>query len=522
MAGLGLLFILTVPYFIGTMETWLLREKNAGMLNAYLTGFLSLFAVLGASVLASLRLDLDLTGLTRIFIITVVALTMISLPFYVIKTRQEISEKFTGIRSPKGMFFLVVFALLLGYLAYVAFVPEYANEDIFEVVETTITEGSLYEVSAFTGKDMEAGLPIFSKIYVPAMFYSIFVSGFGIPMWFLGGILFPAVIFILSLLLMHKIGKGRIDFSIFYLIVLLAGLYLPSNGLPVTTGFALLREGYSGYAITYGLIIPFFVYLLLEKRYVHAVFTLIPALFLVRLDRVYFTIKDPVTFFTSVNTAGKLAIVYIVAVIVYISLRFKKKEKLLSPIFFSPTITILTVVSEVSDLFWERHKKAIWYMGTGLLVLFAANSIVFSDAKVSKSLTKTDDNVEACLDVLETLPGNPCIYAPSAVMEGARRGHGTIKTLYSRRSYEKMLDGIDYEPGLQYMDDYLYFMKNLAEGNDHMPVKHTTKQMLLMAQNDGMDTFVVPVGSITAELSEGLSYIDMEKRFEAGGYAVFR
>ena len=527
MEVLGILFILIVPYSIGTMETWILGEKNAGMLNSYLTGFLSLFAVLGIVLLAVLKLDLDLDALTKIYVITVVALTLISLPVYVIKARRQITEKFTGITSPKGMFFLVIFALLLAYHAYVAFIPEYSNEDIFEVVETTVTEGTIYQVSAFTGKAMEAGLPIFSKIYVPAMFYSVFVSGFGIPMWFLGSILFPAVIFTLSLLLIHKIGKGRIDFCIFYLILLLSGIYLPDNGLPVTTGFALLREGYSGYAIVYALLIPFFVYLLTEKRYVHALFTLVPALFLVRLDRVYFTIKDPVSFFASVNTAGKLIVVYIVAVIVYIALRFKNNsnsgnKKIFSVIFFSPTITILTVVSEISDLFWERHKKVLWYVGTAICLLLSANSIVFSGASVSRSITKQDDNVEECLNVLETLSGNSCIYAPSAVMEGARRGHGTIKTLYSRRSYEKKLDGIDYEAQPLYIEDYLFFMKNMAEGNDYMPVKHTTKQMLLMAQNEGMDTFIVPVRSITPELREGLSYIDLEKRFEAGGYAVFR
>ena len=67
MIVLGILVMLFAPYFVGACITSILRGRNAGHVNVYVTGLLSLFVFFFGFLLIALKLDFELVELERYY-----------------------------------------------------------------------------------------------------------------------------------------------------------------------------------------------------------------------------------------------------------------------------------------------------------------------------------------------------------------------------------------------------------------------------------------------------------------------
>lgn len=490
---LGIVLLLIVPYLVGAVITEDLREKTVSHLYVYVTGFLSLFVVLLLCLLVALKKDYNLSELEKCyFMYFVLPLSVVGLTRLGKRIKIEMS-----ISINKRNLFSLIPAIILAVFSYVYMAPSFVNDDTWEVVSTTLSHGTLYEYSAMTGKLMEAGLPIFNKVYVMPMFYACMCDFFKIPMWVIAGFMIPVMVYSMNLLLINEIAKkacvkNREAFLLVYMISLMAGTYLPVNGVPVTTGYALLREGYSGYAVAYGVAVPFVVLMLSEKKWLRGIGMAASLLGLIRLDRIYYALTDLLNSYHQINEAGKLLGVYFISVIASLVLLKIKNRKTPLYSYFLPGVLCAYVAVSLGDYVSERKKKMLYYVGVCAVVFSAVSFDSFADGVTLKSTREYENQVKERLNQLKAEYGTDItIWSDEDFMAVSRRIDGSVKTIYGRDDVTKeYLIGLDYEdPGFAL--DYYYSYKNMHDRNPHFyPSSMEVDEALEKAYEEGLTVLV--------------------------------
>ena len=491
MAVVGILLIVAAPLLFGVGISCRFRERNVGCFKGYLVGFLSLFAMLFIETLAMLKLDLSMQAFEWIVVGTLVGMAILGTVLLAVKRPGFERPKFTA-----HMLYFLVPAVLLFMYSYLYLVPSLANDDTWEIVSTSLAKGSVYEYSAMTGKLMEKGLPIFNKIYVMPLLYIVMADFFDVPVAVSAGLLIPAIVYVLNLSIAYAIGKkinvgDNSYYMILYMLVLIAGTYLPSFGVPVTVGYTLLREGYSGYAVAYGVVIPTAVLLLLNKKYVWAVIAMAVNAPLVRIDRIFFALTRPIESARAINTAGKVAALYIVAVAVSLIIAALKKCEVKWQVLLLPA-TFVAYMSETLKNFAKEKHGHIWYsVSMAVIILATVNFRPFDDAETRAMQRETEKAVEATLKELK--PGK-IVWAPEEFMATARRIDGNVVTLYGRDDGNTLMAGLDYEAGVEMADEYRSTLKNIASGYYHYLTKYDEEYVVGKALGAGAYYLVRPTG----------------------------
>lgn len=489
MAVLGIVWIVFVPYFLGALILGILRERKAGNLERFVTGFLSLFMFFFFCLLVTVKFDLGLEMLGRIFIIPVTVFSLFGIYFGV--------KDFAGTRKSNCDIILISAALILATVSFGILSPSYVNDDTFEIVATTLSTNTIYEYSAMTGERMINGLPIFNKIYMMPLFFSVMCGVFKIPMSFLGGVIFPCVVFFTCIGLAYRISlilnvKNRRYFVLLYMLILIVGTYLPIKGIPVTAGYAVLREGYSGYAVAYGIVVPFACLLLLKRKYLWAVVSLFPALGMIRLDRIVFALANPVEAYLEINTSGKLIFLYFAAVLFSVFMLFMKERKILWQLLFAPGLFASYCFEEALAILKEKKNRIVCVVGTVTVILFCCNYQPFSDASLRLTEARFEKQVESTLNDIEI---GAKVWAPEDFSYAARRIRGDIKTLFGRDDYSSYMTGLDYENKTDYTDDFHDEIRNLARGQVFYPFEHDEPEVFQKAVQEGAKYIILPDGN---------------------------
>lgn len=487
MQALLFLLVLVAPLLTGSLVAFLLREKNFGYVEKYASGFISLIGVLLAVVLVMLKLDKSFAWLSTVFLICVAGLSVLGLAF--------LGKPAKSTFRRQQLYFIVPAVLLWAY-AVLYLAPSYINDDSFEIVANSVATNTIFEYSSMTGQKMVNGLPIFSKIYVMPVFEAVLCSTFKVPMWLVGGILIPTIVYVVNLFLMYRIGKelkasNLPMYMITYLLILMNGTYLPANGIPVTAGYAILREGYSGYAVFFGLVLPLLVLLALKKRFLYAAVTALPVVSLVKLDRVFYALKEPITSFESMNSAGKLVGLFIVSAVAILIVYAMTQEKVSPWIVFCPSAMVSYAVVRLGEFVQKGAKKIAFCIGVAAIIMSTSYFSTFSDAvsRSEEAITK-----EAARQAISTIDDfDFCLYAPMDIMAAARRLDGRVKTLVGRDIETTYLQGADYESHSEYRTDYYHYMLNysLYNTNSYL-VEHTEGEIMRQAKLEGMKYLVLP------------------------------
>ena len=489
MAIVGILLIVLAPLLFGVGISYRFRERNVGCLKGYLVGFLSLFAMLFIQTLAMLKLDLSMQTFEWIAVGTMSGMAAVGAILMLVKR--------PGFARPKlnahMLYFLVPAAMLFMY-SYFYLAPSYVNDDTWEIVSTSLAKGSIYEYSAMTGKLIEQGLPIFNKIYVMPLLYITLADFFDVPMTVSAGLLIPAIVFVLNLSIVYAIGKklsveDKSYFMLMYLLILLAGTYLPSFGVPVTVGYPVLREGYTGYAVAYGVVIPAAVLLLLNKKYVWAVVTMAVNAPLVRIDRIFFALMSPVKNLREVNTAGKLMALYVVAVAAALVLAAVNKHKVKWQVLLLPGAFVSYMSETLKNFAKEKHGH-IWYsVGVAVVILATVNFQPYDDAVTRSEQKQIEEPVRAALEELK--PGK-IVWAPEAFMETARRIDGNSVVLVGRDDNNSYMAGLDYEAGEEMAQEYRHTLNNIIIGRYVYVTKYDEEYVVEKALEAGAYYMVLP------------------------------
>lgn len=488
MAVLGIVWLILVPYFLGALILGVLRERKTGNLERFVTGFLSLFMFFYFCLLVTVKFDVQFLTFQKMFIIPVTVLAVSGVYFGI--------KDFEEIKIGKDNIFVVLTAVLLAGAAYGIFAPSYVNDDTFEIVATTLSTNSIYEYSAMTGEKMINGLPLFNKIYMMPMFFSTVCGFFKLSMQILGGIVFPAMVFSLTIGIIYKISgilniKSRQYFTLVYMMIMVAGTYLTKKGIPVTTGYAVLREGYSGYAVAYGIVLPFVLYLFLKKRFLFSVLPLFLLVGLLRTDRIMYALFTPVEAYRDINSAGKLFLLYFVSVLFALAVNSLGKSKVDFKAFLIPGVAISFCAATLLDKQEEKNKKLVCIIGTVFAILLCCNMQPFSDASFRMTEYRERTSVS---ETLEHIENGAKIWAPENFSYEARRLRGDVRTAYGRDDYSLCMAGLDYEDKTPYTDDYRDEIGNLVRGQVFYPFEHDEEEVFEAALSEGVDYIILPEG----------------------------
>ena len=546
MQAAGILAIILVPFLtgafivkvLGFMEGWFmklsLRKKEESCepqgLNpvfTYVSGLLTLLFLFLCVHLVGLKLDVNLKGLEKLFFVPAAGLSVLGILTLAV-TGKTVSRKtpsdttcsnaapsntspesinsscrLTPAAFNKTNLFFIIPAFMLGLLSYFLFAPSYVNDDTWEVVSTTVYHGTLYEYSAMTGDEVVKGFPIFYKIYIIPMLYSCLCDFFNLSKRLLLGFLMPSILLFLNLNIIYSIAgeckvKNKPVFMLLYMLLMMAGTYLPDNAIPATLGYALLREGYSGYAYAYGVALPFSVYLFIKNtqkakaaliRFILSILALLPILGLVRLDRIFYATKEPVKTYVSINTAGKLIGLYLTAVLVLIIMRKLKNEKTSKPLFFLPIVLIAYTGEKLLTLVNGKRAKALYLLSLSFIILAAGNFSLYGDAELLSTEMSFEKSVkEELKDYSDT---EIKIWASEDFMATVRRILPNISVLYGRDDITGMLNGLDYEVSSEYVLDFYNSYKNMHAAKDFFYESDlTTEEALSEAYKEGVDLYI--------------------------------
>ena len=469
----------------------------------YISGLLTLLFLFLFMHLAGLKLDVDLKGLEELFFVPAAGLSVFGLLTLIIDLKASHRRSIPAAAFNKTGLFFIIPAVMLGLLSYFLFAPSYVNDDTWEVVSTTVYHGTLYEYSAMTGEAVVKGFPIFYKIYIIPMLYSCLCDFFNLSERLLLGFLMPSILLFLNLNIIYSIAgeckvKNKPVFMLLYMLLMMAGTYLPDNAIPATVGYALLREGYSGYAYAYGVAIPFSVYLFIKNtqkakaaliRFILSILALLPILGLVRLDRIFYALKEPVKTYVSINTAGKLIGLYLTAVLVLIIMRKLKNKKTSKPLFFLPIVLIAYTGEKLLTLVNGKRAKALYLLSLSFIILAAGNFSLYGDAELLSTEMSFEKSVkEELKDYSDT---EIKIWASEDFMATVRRILPNISVLYGRDDITGMLNGLDYEDTSEYVLDFYNSYKNMHAAKDFFYESDlTTEEALTEAYKEGVDLYI--------------------------------
>ncbi len=481
-----LLVVLVAPILTGSLVSAVFREKNSTYTFKFGTGFISLLGVLFAVQLISLKFDKGFEWLLTAFWVLCGLLSLAGIPF--IKKPCKLSVR-------KDMLPVLVLTVITALYAFVYLAPSFANDDSFEIVANSIATKTIYEYSSMTGQKMIAGLPIFNKIQVMPILLAVLCSGFGVSMWTVGAFLIPVTVFVTGVLLVNDIAdelniQRRPFFLISYLLILFTGTYLPKNGIPVTTGYAVLREGYSGYAVAYGILLPLIVLLLLKKNYLYALVMSAPVVCLVRIDRIFYAIMGLGENYASMNRSGKHLGLYLFSACAMIILCAAKRKKINWWLLLSPAIFVAFSFEELAFSISESGKRMLFCLGGSLIILSSCYFTPFDGAETSSEVKRFENYVKGEIARIDDFDYS--IYGSAEFMAAARRIDGRVKTLYGRDDVSEALQGLDYEEVSEYARDYYHYMLNYNLSVEGYALEHSEEEILMQAEREGMRYFFPP------------------------------
>lgn len=449
--------MLIIPYLCGKTVTFITGDKEAEPVSVYLQGLITIFLWFFVILLIALKLDWNLNRLAVISMLPVLAPTFFGLLFAL---KGKDYKLFVNI-GIKDKLFLIIPSAVLGIFSIFFLDCSFANDATPEIVRTTLENGSLYVYSALDGNLMENGLPIFNKISIIPMFYAVLSRIFSVDISVIIGLIMPIFTYFINVVLAYKIiktvvkGKHVYIFFYAYLLLLVSGTFLPGIAIPVTSGFVLLRQGFTGYTWAYCVVSLFALYLFRRKQAVRGVICLVALIGLVKLDSIYYAFLSFKESYTSIGLSGKLWIFFLCCILYNIYIAVIDKDKFRFEFLLSGSLFIAYTIISVYEKYIEdkpKQRRICFLAWMAIAALASVSFFPFKGAHFTASFDGVPKEVKNSLDFLsswhesEIPEGRKLTFlAPKEYMYVARRYTSLVSPVYKRNVIEPLLTGYDYE-----------------------------------------------------------------------------
>lgn len=291
-----ILFLLFVPFLTGQPICKILNRGGKGMVDIYICGVMTLFAISGVLHLFVMLTNSSFSYYIKLYpiiVFTIAIMGAVLTVFDVKKNKAEASVK-TWLSVFWSSWFKNRELLMLGVLNLVVMLmcvtriitgePDVTGDFTLETIRTTLQTDSIYQFNSFTGKLIEEGMPIRQQI-LTLPFFQLFLSVFFVIE--INTVLykiFPCFVFLWGLLVYGRLAgilfvkqkKRQILFMFIVNFMLLVGDYAR-----MTPASLVIHQGFTGYAICAHVIIPFVIYLSMNRKWLMAFLCAVAEMFLV-------------------------------------------------------------------------------------------------------------------------------------------------------------------------------------------------------------------------------------------------
>lgn len=525
---MGILFliaILLIPYMWGCLISGVFKDKEADNLSVYVQGILSIFLVFLAVVLVGLKTDMSFKTFTLVSTIVLLLPGFLGVPFLLSRAKAGQIKK---LELDKKVLPVAIAAAVLGLFSIVFTNQSYVNDATIETVKTTIETGKIYVYSSLEGKMMLEGLPIYNKIFVIPMLYAVLSKITFTDITIITGLIIPVITYVLNLLIMWRISKflvaenKRAIFMFAHMILLISGTFLPGIAIPASLGFPLLRQGYTGYAWAYGVLVPFVALMLLQKKYLRAGIFFIAILGLLKLDSIYFAFKDFSNSYYNMGASGKLWIMYLCALFYWIYVCITQKKRFHWEILLSGCAMIASAVCDLYDTYSQKESKQVCYSFLAWMTLASlgcVSFIPFKDISIGLSLDGSNKNTREVIDVLENWTesspyeedGKLVVAGCSEVMKQLRISTNKVLPAYGRDFIEPLLTGYNYEYPESGQEYLLLAMEGIESDYKEYSEKEILEALIENWQFEHTDIFVFSSETVLTD--------KIWKKFESYGFS---
>lgn len=515
MIFLFLLTLFVVPYLVGSAIVIIFGERSHRGPVRWSVGAVTLIIFFFGCLLWALKFDYTLDQLCQIYRLLAISLSVGAFPvvIYAIKHHELTYQSFD-----KKVLIWTVPAIILGVFSVFILVPCYVNDITVETIRTTLSTGTIYEYSSVMGTKMEAGLPIFNKIEVLPILYAFLCRTFELEPLFLVNYVMPVCTYTANMFVMWELSKHVVKkelrnvFMLFHLSILIAGTYLPKTAFPVTAGQPLLMQGYSGYAWAFGVVMPLVLLMMFCKRRNLCLGLFLAMVGLMRYDRIFYAGKEFLTSYHSINTAGKLWILYVTSLIWWM-IRYGKGTKIHPHILLSGSTLISATLTDSYDRIGRKKSFVVLSI---IIILSCCSFIPFEGS--TTVFAKDEIDYETILNGRD----NVTLWAPNSIMSRTRRERDNVKLLYGRDLYEDMIDGVNYEPYTDDIEELYYAMSLLDWYMDDYIEELLTPILTRNTALGRVDVIVIPLRNFSDKVNMMLVKRGFTYAQECGDYLVMR
>jgi len=287
------LYLIFVPFFMGTFIRKIIDPKGQNLADDYISGFLTLIVMSGVIQLVAIILDYSFKWYCNTLLIASSFMGLVGLILsamlqtYPIKDiRRNFNERLKAINRNSNSFglFLIgfLFAALLGRILLTSSSLE--GDFTLETINTSLATNTIYKYNSLTGAFIEGGMPIRQQILTLPILMGFFSNVFGIEATTIVLKIFPCVVALLCFLVCHRIGdilypdafEKRVIFVGIFAFMMLVGDYAAKS-----PAYLLIYQGFGGYAFLTNVCLPYLFTAFLRRKWLVALLCLGCEIFIV-------------------------------------------------------------------------------------------------------------------------------------------------------------------------------------------------------------------------------------------------
>lgn len=281
-----LLFLLIIiPFFVGQPVRKIIDHDGKGVADTYICGVMTMFVVSGILhfvVMFTSRPFSDYLNFYPIVIITLAFAGLVLTAWDIKRNNAEYSVKARMIaffkswfKSKELQFFsgLTLMVIVICILRIIMEIPDVTGDFTLETIRTTLYTDSIYQYDSLTGKLLEEGMPIRQQILTMPFFLAFLSEFFEVPITDVLYKVVPCYVLLISVLVYSRYAgtlfvKKKENQMIFVFVI--SFMLLVGDYARMTPAALMLHQGFTGYALCAGVIIPFAVYSCMNKKWLMA------------------------------------------------------------------------------------------------------------------------------------------------------------------------------------------------------------------------------------------------------------
>lgn len=387
-ALLCVMIFFLLPYLTGNIYELIFdgkkskkQEKKTGFAGTYFSGVAIVYAGLLVLQMIFIKFRFNFIQIKAVYTLYFALLSLAGSLCLMMRLKFKKMGK-TDIVWQKKAWWIYVLILFQGILNIVLKNPYFENNGLWEITKVILKTDTIYEYNAFTGLPATAGFPLSNKLMFLPVLYAYASSMLDInPAWLFNYIV-PAVtlisFYLLMLLWVQKLAEEEKTNWMSTMAVLIA-LIQTGDGWTHLTAFRILHTGYAGEAIFFGILVMYCLYSIKNKCYLIAAISIASFPGLVKYDALTVYIKEFDNYRSEMMYGSKIALLFAVALILYV-----KRKKKFSTHLLSPNLTLCIECERIWMDVVKKEKGKIKRYCSGAIVivvlLLCQNMTIISDA----------------------------------------------------------------------------------------------------------------------------------------------